>query len=35
MLEFEINTTKIYDIKTNDCINKEEGKIIVIGGEHD
>ena len=35
MLEFEINTTKIYDLKTNDCRKKEEGKIIVIGGEND
>ncbi len=35
MLEFELETTKIYDIKTNDCRKKEEGKIIYKGEEHD
>jgi len=35
MLAFEIETTKIYDIKTQECQKKEEGKIIYIGGNND
>ena len=35
MLEFEINTTKIYDLKNGDCKKKEEGKIIIVGGKND
>lgn len=35
MLEFELTTTKIYDLKYQDCIKKEESKIIYEGGEHD
>jgi predicted nucleotidyltransferase len=35
MLEFELETTKIYDIKTNDCKAKEESKIIIKGEEND
>ena len=30
MLEFEIMSTKIYDIKFNDCIKKEEEKILYV-----
>ena len=36
MLEYEIETTKIYDIKnTDNLVQKEFDKIIVIGGEND